>query len=230
MHPSQMSGFRKTIIAGITILFAGALLVFTAQANIDLLTTVYPDPRFVMFGILALEGGVIYWTGYYLLHPNGIHKAIAVLALAIDAVLSGIGFFYEMEQKTNSVGTIQLPPVIVIVAGAVAFNVFMSILSHLISSDAHVKQAPAPQPKEEPRHYAQGYEVQTFAQTTTETGPKGPGLLKNAAAGAIAGAQDIMELAREKRKQRRETVAMPQVQVQEEGPKAQASLVEEQAD
>lgn len=234
MHPSQMSGFRKTIIACLTIAFAGTLLIFTGLANLALLKSIYPDPQFYMFGLLALEGGTVYWTGYYLLHPSGTHKGLAIFALAVDATLSGTGFFYEMENVTNSVGTISLPPVITIVAFAVVFNVAMAIISHLLpSSSAPRASAPRPKEAERERDYAQGYEVQSYAQTA-ETAPKGPGLLKNAAAGAIATGADIIDLAREKReekrRQRSEQQAQVQVQEEPESPKSQASLVEEQAD
>lgn len=207
MHPSQMSGFRKTVIAALTILFAGALLVFTAQANIDLLTTVYPDQRFVMFGLLALEGGVVYWTGYYLLHASGVHKGLAVIALAIDALLSGIGFFYEMEQVTKSVGTVQLPPVIVVVAGAVLFNVAMSILSHLIPAGPYV----APRPHDDGpyvREYqpAQLEQRASFSEEPTE---KRPGLLTQAAASVVAAGAGIMDQAREKRAARKDEEPEP---------------------
>jgi hypothetical protein len=232
MHPSQMSAFRKTIIICLTAAFAGTLLVFTAQANLDLLRAIYPDPKFYMFGLLALEGGTIYWMGYYLLHLSGAHKALAIFALVIDAILSGTGFFYEMEMHTNSVGTVQLPPVIIIVGFAILFNVGWSLLCHLIPSGAAPAPSPAPRPKEE-RDYSQGYAVQTFEQRAETSRPAGPGLIKNAAAGAIAAAQDIMDLAREKREEKRRQRQVPpaQVQVQEEpeSPKSEASLVESQA-
>jgi len=202
MHPSQMSGFRKTVIAAITILFAGALLIFTAQANIDLLNSVYPDQRFVMFGLLALEGGVVYWTGYYLLHASGVHKGLAVIALAIDALLSGIGFFYEMENVTNSVGTIKLPPVIIVVAGAVLFNVAMSILSHLIPSGPYI----GPRPREE-GHYITEHSPARLERRSTasdEQDDRGPGFIARTAASMVATGQDVMELAREKRQRRKE--------------------------
>lgn len=207
MHPSQMSGFRKTIIACLTVMFAGALLVFTAQANIDLLNSVYPDQRFVMFGLLALEGGVVYWTGYYLLHASGIHKGLAVIALAIDALLSGVGFFYEMENVTKSVGTVQLPPVIVVVAAAVLFNVAMSILSHLIPSvpGSYVGTLPHDEPPYVREHHPAQLERRTTV--TAEPEDRGPGLLKSAASSVVAGAQDIMELAREKRASRKQAEA-----------------------
>jgi hypothetical protein len=238
-----MSGFRKTILALLTISFAGALLIFTAQANLDLLKAIYPNPQFYMFGLLALEGGTVYWTGYYLLHVSGIHKALAVFSLAVDAILSGTGFFYEMERTTNSVGTVSLPPVITIVGFAVVFNVAMAIISHLIPAGAGSTPStppPAPQPKE-PQPYEAGYEMQVYAQTAPEAAPpQRPGLLKNAAATAIAAGADIMDLAREKREarrqQRREQPPMiqppQQTQIQEEeepetSPKSPASLVDQ---
>lgn len=206
MHPSQMSGFRKTIIALITISFAGALLVFTANANLDLLKAIYPNPQFYMFGLLALEGGTVYWTGYYLLHLSGVHKALAVFSLAVDAILSGTGFFYEMERTTNAVGTISLPPVITIVGFAVVFNVAMAIISHLIPSGAYV----GPRPKED-----NGYSVREerpirqLEQRSTTREPAQPGLLTQAAASFIATGQDVMDLAREKRRARKEQEAEP---------------------
>jgi hypothetical protein len=152
-----------------------------------------------MFGLLALEGGVVYWTGYYLLHASGVHKGLAVIALSIDALLSGIGFFYEMETMTHSVGTVQLPPIIVVVAGAVLFNVAMSLLSHLIPSGPYI----GPRPHEE-APYVTEYHPARLEQRATASDERQPGLLKNAAASAIAASQDIVELAREKRKQRKE--------------------------
>lgn len=204
MHPSQMSGFRKTILALLTISFAGALLIFTAQANLDLLQAIYPNPQFYMFGLLALEGGTVYWTGYYLLHPGGTHKALAVFSLAVDAILSGTGFFYEMERTTNSVGTVSLPPVITIVGFAVVFNVAMAIISHLIPASAGGSPtSPSPAPKEPERYYEVA--PASFEQTAELPAvPRRPGALKNLVANVIAGTGDTLELARERRQQLRE--------------------------
>lgn len=204
MHPSQMSIFRKGIITLLTLTFAGALLVFTAQANLTLLQSVYPDPKFYMFGLLALEGGVIYWTGFYLLHPGGGHKAISLFSLAVDAIISGIGFFYEMERMTDSVGTVQLPPVVVIVGFAVVFNVGMSIISHLLpTSGGDFSPAPhTPAPKEPERYYV---EAGSFEQTAElPAAPRRPGALKNLVANVIAGTGDTLELAAERREQLRQ--------------------------
>jgi len=208
MHPSQLSGFRKTIIVCLTIAFAGALLIFTAMANLNLLKSVYPDPQFYMFGLLALEGGVVYWTGYYLLHLAGIHKGIAVIALAVDAFLSGTGFFYEMETMTGKIGTITLPPVIVIVAFAVLFNVAMALISHLVPMSGS-----GVQPKgESAAAYADGYQQRSLAQTATID--KGPGLLSNAAASALATGMDLKEQAKEKLAARKESRAQAKAAAQ----------------
>ncbi len=84
---------RKTVIVILSILFTGALLLYTAQANLDLLTQVSPNPQFVGFAMVALEGGVLYWTGYYLLHWHGIHKGIAMVMIFICFLFSMVGFF-----------------------------------------------------------------------------------------------------------------------------------------
>ena len=130
---------RKTIFILISLAFTGALLLYTAQANLDLLNQVYPNPKFVIFGMLALEGGVIYWTGAYLLHWTGHHKGIAVVMIAVDAFFSLTGFFIEMSNYNAShIYLGQIPSVVVIVAGDVALNVGMGIIIHLLPDDRNI--------------------------------------------------------------------------------------------
>lgn len=50
--------------------------------------------------------------------------------------MSGTGFFYNMERVTHSVGTVALPPVIVVIWFAVVFNVAFTLLCKLIPSPA----------------------------------------------------------------------------------------------
>lgn len=207
MHPSQASAFRKTVIALLSIMFGGALLIFTSLANLDLLKTVYPDPRFYMFGLLALEGGAVFWIAQFLLNLHGVHKALAVFSLAIDMLFSSVGFFYEMESTTSQVGTVALPPVIVIVAGAVLFNVIMVTISHLIT--ASTSPAIVARPKE--AAYEEGYQAVERQQND------GPGFFTNAAASVLAAGQDVVEQARIKRQKKvltpeTEPVAVPNSQ------------------
>lgn len=199
MHPSQMGPFRKTLLVIMTLGFTGALLIFTGQANLDLLKSVYPNPQFYMFGLLCLEGGILYWMGYYLLHLSGVHKAIALAALTIDAMFSGVGFFYEMESVTKSLGTVSLPPIIVIIGACVCFNVAMSIISHLIPASSK----PIEQPKGDivvaGGTYAQGY--RTLAQeAVTEQGPSLKERAIDSIASLVATGQEIQERAATKRR------------------------------
>ena len=130
---------RKTIFILISLAFTGGLLLYTAQANLDLLTQTYPNPKFVIFGMLALEGGVLYWTGAYLLHWTGTHKGIAVVMIAVDAIFSLTGFFIEMSNYNASHSYLgQIPSVVVIVAGDVALNVGMGIIIHLLPDDRNI--------------------------------------------------------------------------------------------
>ncbi len=124
---------RKTIFIFISLLFTGGLLLYTAQANLDLLIRIYPNPRFVIFGMLALEGGVIYWLGAYLLHWTGQHKGIALCMVGIDALFSLIGFFIDISLDSGSkVFLQQLPPVVILIGLDAAFNVGMGIVIHLL--------------------------------------------------------------------------------------------------
>lgn len=130
---------RKTIFILISLAFTGGLLLYTAQANLDLLTQTYPNPKFVIFGMLALEGGVIYWTGAYLLHWTGQHKGIALVMIAVDAFFSLTGFFIEMSNYNASHAYIaQIPSVVVIVASDVALNVGMGIIIHLLPDNKSI--------------------------------------------------------------------------------------------
>jgi hypothetical protein len=133
-----------------------------------------------------------------------IHKGLAVIALAIDALLSGVSFFYEMEAKTNSVGTVQLPPVIVVVAGAVLFNVAMSILSHLIPAvpGSYI----GPRLHDGPTYVREHHPARLEQRSTAHAEPdeRGPGLIARTTASFIATGQDVLELAREKRQTRKE--------------------------
>lgn len=149
---NENSVMRTTIIVILSIVFTGALLVYTGIANLDLLTTVYPDPQFVGFGMLALEGGVLYWTGYYLLHWHGAHRGIAVCMAGLDFLFSMVGFFLDVNLHAGNAVHTSLPPVIVVLSIDIAINVGMGILVHFL---AHGRAAtpvqPLPQP---PTRYA----------------------------------------------------------------------------
>jgi hypothetical protein len=128
---------RKTIIVFISILFTGALLLYTVQANLDLLVKVSPNPQFVGFALLTVEGGVIYWLAYYLTHWNGVHKGIAVCMIFVDFVFAMTGFFVDensvaMEHGLGTSLQNWFPHVILIVTLDIAINVFMGILIHLL--------------------------------------------------------------------------------------------------
>jgi hypothetical protein len=134
---------RKTLIVIMSVLFTGALLLYTAQANLDLLTRVSPNPQFVAFAMVALEGGVIYWTGYYLLHYNGVHKGIALFMIFADFVFSMVGFFVDtnMVAVSKGLGTSLaswFPHVILFVALDVVVNVFMGVMVHLIPDNRQI--------------------------------------------------------------------------------------------
>lgn len=147
---------RKPLIIIMSIIFTGALLIYTAQANLNLLQQVYVNPQYVIFGMLALEGGVLYWLGYYLLHWNANHKAIALTMVVIDFILSMIGFFMDLNLRTGDQIKTALPPVLVVMSIDVMLNVGVGLLIHFLSHGTEpAVQAPPPrqqiaQPKEEP--------------------------------------------------------------------------------
>lgn len=146
MNQQDLGLFRKTLITIMSVAFTGVLLVYTGIANLNLLTTTYPDPQFVMFGMVALEGGVLYWTGYYLLHRHGVHKAIAVSMAVVDFVFSMVGFFLDINLHTGNVVRTALPPVVIVMAIDVAINVGFGILVHFMSHGGHPTVQPMPQP------------------------------------------------------------------------------------
>jgi hypothetical protein len=133
---------RKVIFIFVSLLFTGGLLVYTGLANLDLLTRVSPNPRFVGFGMLCLEGGVMYWTAAYLLHWCNTHKGIALVMIAIDALFSLTGFFIELS-NTNASSTFinQLPPVVIILSIDVAFNVAVGMIVHLLPDNHTLNKA-----------------------------------------------------------------------------------------
>ncbi len=133
MNPVEASRMRKALIVIISIAFTGALLIYTAQANLDLLQKIYVNPQYVIFGMLALEGGVVYWLGYYLLHWNGTHKAIALVMAVIDFILSMIGFFMDGNVNTGSQIHTALPPVLIVMSFDVMLNVGMGLLVHFLN-------------------------------------------------------------------------------------------------
>lgn len=147
---------RKPLIVIMSIIFTGALLIYTAQANLNLLQQVYVNPQYVIFGMLALEGGVLYWLGYYLLHWNANHKAIALTMVVIDFILSMIGFFMDLNLRTGDQIKTALPPILIVMTFDVIINVGVGLLIHFLSHGQEAAlPAPAPreriaQPKEEP--------------------------------------------------------------------------------
>ena len=113
---------RKPLIVIMSIIFTGALLIYTAQANLNLLQQVYVNPQYVIFGMLALEGGVLYWLGYYLLHWNANHKAIALTMVVIDFILSMIGFFMDLNLRTGDQIKTALPPILIVFQSLTGFT------------------------------------------------------------------------------------------------------------
>lgn len=150
MTQHDLGLFRKTLITIMSVAFTGVLLVYTGIANLNLLTTTYPDPQFVMFGMVALEGGVLYWTGYYLLHKHGVHKGIAVSMAVVDFIFSMVGFFLDINLHAHNIVQNTLPPVVIVMAIDVALNVGMGILVHFMGHGQPTVQ-PMPQP---PTRYA----------------------------------------------------------------------------
>ena len=134
------------MIVILSILFTGALLLYTAQANLDLLTQVSPNPQFVGFAMVALEGGVIYWTGYYLLHWHGVHKGIAIVMIFIDFLFSMVGFFVDSDlvAMRHNLGTSLaswFPSVILVVGADICLNVCVGIIVHLIPDSRQITKA-----------------------------------------------------------------------------------------
>ncbi len=146
---------RKPLIVIMSIIFTGALLIYTAQANLNLLQQVYVNPQYVIFGMLALEGGVVYWLGYYLLHWNNNHKAIALTMVIIDFILSMIGFFMDLNLRTGDQIKTALPPILIVMTFDVIINVGVGLLIHFLQHGSESAiQSPPPreriaQPKEE---------------------------------------------------------------------------------
>jgi hypothetical protein len=137
----QGTGFQKTIIVLVSLIFTGGLLVYTGNANLDLLSRVYPNPNFVGFGMLSLEGGVIYWTGYYLLHWAGNHKGVAVVMVVLDFLLSMVGFFMDINLGAGgAVKTDLFPPTIIVLSADIAVNVGMGILVHFLPTGESPEQ------------------------------------------------------------------------------------------
>lgn len=137
---------RKTIIVILSILFCGALLIYTAQANLDLLSQVSPNPQFVGFAMLAVEGGVFYWLAYYLLHWHPVHRGIAICMIFIDFVFSMVGFFVDsnMVAARHSLGTNLadwFPHVILFVTADIVLNVFVGIVVHLIPDNRQITRS-----------------------------------------------------------------------------------------
>ncbi len=137
---------RKTVIVILSILFTGALLLYTAQANLDLLSQVSPNPQFVGFAMIELEGGVIYWIAYYLLHWNGIHKGIAICMIFVDFLFSVTGFFVDTNEvaSKHNMGTSLadwFPRVILFVAADIVVNVGVGIIIHLLPDNREVHKS-----------------------------------------------------------------------------------------
>lgn len=168
---------RKPLIVIMSILFTGALLVYTAQANLNLLQQVYVNPQYVAFGMLALEGGVIYWLGYYLLHWDNNHKAIALVMSGLDFLLSMIGFFMDLNLHTGDEVHTALPPVLIVMSIDVALNVGVGLLVHFLPHGAEQQkptyQPPNPQPKnvQDTGETDRPLEQMAFAQTATANQP-----------------------------------------------------------
>lgn len=121
--------------------FGLALLLFTAIANLNLLMSVYPDPQFVGFGLLALEGGTLGWTIVYFLTSPQAHKGLCVVGIVVDTLISFVGFMYEMAAKTHTTFPFQ-PPVIYVVGIAVVFNISLGLCYKLIPSGTRIEYIP----------------------------------------------------------------------------------------
>lgn len=137
-------------------MFALGLLIFTAIANLALLTRIYPDPQFVGFGLLALEGGTVVWTVIsFLTNKRSPHFGICLVGLGVDTLLSFTGFMYEMAGKTGTSLPINMP-VIYVVGFAVVFNIAAGLCYKLVPRQPGI-QFPQyyPQPLYEPQRFQQ---------------------------------------------------------------------------
>lgn len=112
--------------------FCLGLLIYTAMGNLALLTHVYPDPQFVGFGLLSLDGGVVAWTILaFLTRKDTAHFGIVLLGLAVDSLLSCTGFMYELSARTGEGLPVQLP-VIYVIGFAVVFNIGAALVYKLL--------------------------------------------------------------------------------------------------
>lgn len=133
MHDAPVRRVVGTFLIGA---FSFALLIFTGIANLALLTSIYPDPQYVGFGMLAFEGGILVWTITYFVTVNSGHKGICVIGIGVDTLISFVGFMYEMSKTTGIALPIRLG-VIFVIGGAVLFNISLGLLYKLVPTYSH---------------------------------------------------------------------------------------------
>lgn len=175
----QQSSMRKPLIVLISIVFTGALLFYTANANLNLLQQLYPDPQYVAFGMIALEGGVIYWLGYYLLHWDNNHKAIALVMTVIDFAISMLGFFMDLNLHSGNAIKTALPPALIVMTFDIILNVGVGLLVHFMNhtkptqpAQYYNPQAYVSQQQSQPAQVAQPKEENTYSQMATIEAPR----------------------------------------------------------
>ena len=137
----------------ISYLFGGSIFLYTANANLTLLSQTYPEPQFIGFGLFALEGGIVAWFLLYKLSSSGTHKGLALFNVVVCSLFSLVGFLVETLHVTGQIGPVGVPPVAYVVVGAVAWNAIMSIVYKLKPHDdqAQVRyEEPADYQEEQP--------------------------------------------------------------------------------
>lgn len=131
-------------------LFALGLLIYTAIGNLALLQRVYPDPQFVGFGLLALDGGIVVWTVLsFLTRKDSSHFGICLVGLGVDTLLSFTSFMYELAFKTGSSLPVSVP-VIYVIGFSVIFNVGAGLCYKLIPKQHEGNLIPAQFPAQFP--------------------------------------------------------------------------------
>jgi hypothetical protein len=81
------------------IILMGALFLFTASRNLDLLQRVVPhgQEQIIVLGLVAIEGGIIAWLIYHkVIAKNAVEHVIAFLMIVLSIFGVGIGSGMDM--------------------------------------------------------------------------------------------------------------------------------------
>jgi hypothetical protein len=131
-------------------ILGGLLLVYTAYRSYNFISMTLPADKQVLalFGLMALDGGLIFWFATYLFFQMGTaQRWIALCMMAVDFSGAVITFVADTFYTGGQLGLVQMmadatiTSIVLALCGYIALNVAMAGVYHIVDPKARQKRA-----------------------------------------------------------------------------------------